>query len=597
MKEECCPMRPHTLNNSLRRNSSLRLHALTGLSLLELGLVMAIVALALVPMVKSIGGPMSPNGKGSAAQTTGFKNKESILATNLANQVLAGDYSSLTCGTNYTNNLPATLTTYAKCSSTQDNLTYQWSVMPINQANSGNKPPDGYSFFKGVLNIYETGAPSTREPMLSMPVNFYKFTGRADQPQQKTGVLIALDRSGSMAWGRGTEDLPPANTQGFEVSGKPLGFALPFLWYRYKPFPAPGTVTGWDFDFPATTDPVAQPLDMWNNETLDLVNLQNMAGQSGSDPNPATPFNESYLGSNSLFKCDMPANFTTWLAASPGFDKRLAYIFNRNWVLENDGASAYTRANFIVPFCQEKANKAQWSQLINTKLSRIEAARTAALSLLLKLEERPAVVKAIKIGYFPWAPEPATNLGGRLQIAVDKNRDGKLEFDVIREKMLWLNRMDPANRRSGDAVNLLGGTNIHGALAEARQQLLADTSIQRRILLLMTDGDPAPNEGSNSNGPFGSGGLRDFAQSQLGCGAPKAKRITLFTVGLIQADEALMSDMADATPNGQSFFARDIASLGHVFDSVAYEIQKLALLSTADRYGLDLSNDENTCGR
>ncbi|WP_303673604.1 hypothetical protein [Vampirovibrio chlorellavorus] len=595
-------MRPHKLNSSLRRNSSLRLDASTGLSLLELGLVMAIVALALVPMVKSIGGPMSPNGKGSAAQTTGFKNKESILATNLANQVLSGDYSSFNClpaGTGTNIALPSSVRSYNRCEATQDNLTYQWSAMPINQANSGNKPPDGYSFFKGVLNIYEKGASPTNEPLLSMPVNFYKFTGLANQPQQKTGVLIALDRSGSMANSATKEGMPP-NISGDQKTQKSLSFALPFLWYRYKPFPTPGTVTDWGYDFPAISDPVAQPLDMWNNATLDLVSLQNMAGQNGSDPNPATPFNESYLGSNNLFKCDMPADSAAWLAASPFFDKRLAYIFDRDWVLEGDAESKYARQNYIVPFCQEKQNLQQWSQVVNNKFSRFEAARTAALSLLLKLEERPSVVKAIKIGYFPWAFAPALLYGGPLQPAVVRtDRQGKphVVFDRIREKMLWLNRADPATKNSSFAVGMEGATNIHLALKEAQQQLLADPSIQRRIIVLMTDGEPAPNQAPNSNGPFGSGGLRDFAQSQLGCGAPKNQRTTLFAVGLIQADEALTRDMADATPNGQSFFARDIASLGPIFDSVAYEIQKLALLSTADRYGLDLSNDENTCGR
>lgn len=593
-------MRRHNLNNSLRLNAP------KGLSLLELGLVMAIVALALVPLVKSIGGPMSANGKGSAAQMTGFKNKEGILATNLANQVLSGDYSSFQClpaGTSSSFTVPTRQQSYPagsqKCQSVQDSLQYQWTVMPINEANSGNKPPDGYSFFKGVLNIYDQGASSTNQPLLSMPVNFYKFTGVANQPQQKTGVLIALDRSGSMANAASKEGMPP-NINGNQQTQKSLSFALPFLWYRYKPFPTPGTDTGWGYDFPAITDPVAQPLDMWNNKTLDLVSLQNMAGANGSDPNPATLFNESYLGSNNLFKCDMPANSPAWLATSQAFDNRLAYIFNRDWVLEGDAESVYARQNYIVPFCQEKQNLQQWSQVVNNKLSRFEAARTAALSLLLKLEERSSVVNAIKVGYFPWAFAPANVYGGPLQSAVVRtDQQGKphVVFDKIREKMLWLNRMDPAKKSSSDAVGMEGATNIYLALAEARQQLLADTSIQRRIIVLMTDGEPAPNQAPNSNGPFGSGGLRDFAQSQLGCGAPQNQRVTLFTVGLIQADEALMNDMANSTPNGQGFFAKDIASLGPIFDSVAYEIQKLALLSTADRYGLDLSNDENTCGQ
>ncbi len=569
---------------------------------------MAIVALALVPMVKTIGGPMSGTGKGSASQLTGFKNKEGILATSIANQVLAGDYSSLTCGKGSDRSLPTALTTYDQCSSTSnDNFKYEWTVMPVNETTSGSKPPTGYSYYKGVLNIYENET-SSDQPLLSMPVNFFKYDQPKTPDKQQTGVLIALDRSGSMAWGKTPKDRPPDVDDKYDISGKPLGFALPFLWYRYKPFPKPGVVTGWGYDFPVISDAVAQPLDKWNNETLDLVNLQNMKGKKGADPNPATPYNESYLGSNPQFDCatENPKNKNSrWIHSSPEFDPKLAYIFNRNWVLEgegkgegeDDGASAYTRNNFIRPICEEKTSPQQLKQVINDKLSRYEAARTAALSLLLKLEERPSVSTAIKIGYFPWAPEPDLGKGAPLQVAVDRNQDGNLEFDHIREKMLWLNRMDPSHRRSPDAVNLLGGTNIFGALQEAKRQLLADTSIQRRILVLMTDGQPAPNAHQNSSGPYGSGGLRDYAKNVLGCGAPKGKRITLFTVGLIEADRDLMTDMARDTPNGQEFIADDISELGPIFDTVAYEIQKLTLLSTAGRYGLDLSNDENTCAK
>lgn len=576
-------------------NSSVQFNATSGLSLLEIGLVMGIVALALVPMVKTIGGPMSSTGKGSASQLTGFKNKEGILATSLANAVLAGDHSSLTCGRGSLVSLPTTLRTYDQCTSTSnDNLKYEWTVLPINEANSGSKPSTGYAYYKGVLNIYENdSSASSAQPLLSMPVNFFEYDRALPRDKQQTGVLIALDRSGSMAWGERTNDRPPHLDDSYAISGKPLDFALPFLWYRYKPFPRPGEDTGWGYDFPVINAAVARPLDMWNNDTLDLVNLQNMEGRNGADPDLSTPYNESYMGSNPQFDCITPG--TRWIASSSGFDKRLAYIFNRNWVLENDDASAYTRDNFIRPLCQEKTSKTEWSRVLNEKLSRIEAARTAALSLLLKLEERPNVSTAIKVGYFPWAPDPDLGRGAPLQIAVDRNNDGNLEFDHIREKMLWLNRMDPENRRSSEAVNLLGGTNIFGALQEAKRQLLADTSLQRRILVLMTDGQPAPDAHQNSSGPFGSGGLRDYAKNILGCAAPKGKRITLFTVGLIQANKELMADMAAQTPNGQDFFADDIASLGPIFDTVAYEIQKLTLLSTADRYRLDFSNDENTC--
>jgi len=587
-----------------------------GLSLIEMGMVMVFLSLALVPIVKMMGGPQ--NDSGNAAHRNSMKSKEAILANTLVDRVLANDFSYFDCndGFNPATQLPVGTTptnsarkyNICKAQNTNSDVYYQWSVVHLNGANNGNEMPSKNRYYQASLNILGPDR-NPSAPMLTIPVNFFFNEGGTTTKTENTGVMVAMDRSGSMAWSDKPSNLPSVN-----------GVTAPFMFYRYKAFPT--GVTNYGFAFPNGPDKVV--LNKWDNSQLDLVYAKQVKWpgpgpspyKDGQDPDSTTPYNEAYpfskvnpsvpgqavwgdgvLGSGN---CSSNSN-NEWTNAASG-DKNLFYTFlpearlNYSWWgpdLDN-GIYKYNglRDEILIPLCSEKNDKSgditkHWSYTINKRLSRFEAARTATLSLLLKLEEKANVANVIELGYYPWGSYAATEH----QVALEKVKNG--HFEKMREKLLWINRMDPADKNNGsEPVRLEGGTDIHRGIEYGRQQLLKG-NYDRRIMVLLTDGEPSPNGGVNSNAPYGGGGLRDYVKKNLGCGvADSKKRITLFTVGLLQADEQLMADMANSTPSGQPFYAKDIASLTPIFETISYQIQKLALLSTASRYGFEFSEDD-----
>ncbi len=557
--------------------SLLAVQAAKGLSLMELGVIMVLMSVALVPVVKMIGGPTSD--KGNAVQMTGLKNKEAILANTMVNKVLAGDYSSFRCsGGNPVafdplKDLPTgtSVQTFGRCKAANGNnpLYYEWTVLNLTASNNGTALPSKNQYFQASFNVTDQNGVS----LLTMPINFFNNTGAQDEQTENTGVMVALDRSISMSGARVYPHLAVFNNT-----------AAPYLQYRYKPIPSGYNAT-WGFTFPASP-PENPVLNKWDNKQLDLVYGKQIAGSpSGKDPDSDTPNNETYPFKGVLSSGDCSTNADSkWNPNSANVDKNLMYTFQPNIIL-NKGWRDYA----VKPLCEQKNNFNDWSiNVINEKLSRFEAARTAALQLMLKLEEKPSVANSIELGFFPWGSYAASEHEAPLE-KINKNGF----FEKNREKLLWVNRTDPTNRNNTtDPIYMEGGTQINYGLQYARKRLL-EKKYDRRIVVLLTDGEPSPNAGSNSNAGFGGGGLRDYTKQNLGCGvADSKKRITLFTVGLIAADEKLMKDMAEATPSGQGFFAKDITSLTPIFETVAYQIQKLSLISTADRYGLKISQDD-----
>lgn len=591
----------------------------TGMSLTELALVMLIVSLALVPMVKMIGGPSSENG--NAALVSGTKNKEAILANAMVNKVLAGDYSSLNCvGGN-----PVALSNYDALFPTDGNprmfspckeasgatpLYYQWEVMQMTKANNGRELPENNRYYQATLNVLEkTG--SRYSPIFTMPVNFFRNEGQINNDAKPTGVMIAMDRSGSMGWSDKNFNLPAV-----------WGFTAPYMYYRYDKNLFTSGGSSWD-NFASIKPSSKYDLNMWDNSQLDMVYGKDypVGGlNKGEDPDSGTPNNEAFpMAVASASGSHNPGVFGDGLLGTGdcsttnngqwnGADKSLAYTFldiARSNVQVEDfetrkiGLKVRLRSEVLIPLCERKANYNDWFNTIKTKLSRYEAARTAMLALLLKLEDKPSVSSVIEVGFFPWGSYPAVAEYGKQNYEVklsgtkpNPEKPSEMVFDKLRQQLLWINRADPSNTNSGRSIRLEGGTNIHLALAQAKQRLLAN-DYDRKIVVLLTDGEPSPNFGVNSNDK--NGGLRKYVNDNYGCGvANKNERITLFAVGLIAADNDLMGDMADSTPDGQYFEATDVSKLSPIFDTIAYQIQRLALLDIAKRYQLDLA-ETDTC--
>ncbi len=592
-----------------------------GVSLIEMGMVIVFISLALAPIIRMVGGPQ--NDSGNAFRVSGIKSKEAILANTMVDKVLAHDYASFDCdgsgtpkagfdpttelpvGTNQANSIKKY--NICKAQNTSSELYYQWTVVNMNNSNNTADMPSKNRYYQATFRVMGPDK-DTNNPLFVMPINFFYNEGGTTAKTENTGVEIAMDRSASMAWSDSAWNIPSV-----------WGVTSPFLFYRYKVFPTGNNE--WGFTFPNNPDKVV--LDPNDNSQLDLVYAKQIKSpgpgpKKGADPDTTTPYNEAYpyakanpsipgqkvWGDGVLGSGNCSSNSdNTWTNPGSG-DKNLFYTFvpearlNYSWWGPDldTGANGWQslRNDILIPICSEKDDKSpdpkkHWSYIVNKRMSRFEAARTATLSLLLKLEENSTVANSIELGYFPWGSYAAKEH----EVKMEKAQNGR--FVKNRQKYLWINRLDPADRDgSPNTVKLEGGTDIYKGLEYARQQLM-NGSYDRRIIVLLTDGEPSPNAGINSNAPFGGNGLRDYAKKNLGCGVADPKqRVTLFTVGLIAADKKLLADMSDSTPSGQSFYAKDIASLTPIFETVSYQIQKLALLSTASRYGFSFS-EEDSC--
>ncbi len=584
-------------------------------------MVMFIISLAVVPLVQMMGGPTSADG--NAAQITGTKNREALLANTMINKVLAGDYSNFKCSGsgsplafNPQSELPTgtLVVNFGRCQSTNGNtpLYYEWNVLNLSASNNNRELPSQNQYFQATFRVTD----KDRKDLMVMPVNFFYNFGQATKTTSKTGIMFSLDVSGSMAW-VGNEMRPVVRKQ----------FASPYMFYKYdkslftgdkwnlptqnyyvalSPTNYPtGVITrgyktlGWnDSSFSPSSVPTSPRtiLNMWNDEELDLVYGKSIKSGGGnpdeSDPDFSTAFNEKFpyghpslnlpmwgdglLGSGD---CSRPTNSAAWdndpyLKHTFLPDARKNIEYKSQWSF----AYNYDMKAVIQKLCAAKNSETEWSNTVNQELSRLEASRTAAVSLLLNLEAIPNVVSNVDIGFIPWAT--AIKYNHLIKPEKSINQAGGLHYVQMRNKLLWINRADPSDSNSPRPVvpAVDEGTNMSGGIDAARAELQDNSTYDRKIIILLTDGAP--------NGGLSAAQLPTWINSSFGNAAPKNKQITMFTVGLIGADGNLMQKMAAATPDGQAYVAKDIKSLKPIFDAVSYQIQRLALLSTADRYGL-----------
>jgi hypothetical protein len=593
-----------------------RRHAF-GLSLVELALVMVIISLALVPVVQMVNGSRSQSGEGTAERVTALKSKEAIVANSLAEEALSGNFSRFNCdgGGNPlafdpASDLPTSgnSRTYGRCTDTTyaTPLYYQWSLV--------NAPgmPKQNEYYQAALNIY--AQPTDGQPTLTLPINFFRNTGSYAQTQQRTGVMLALDVSGSMVWGVSTgfpgginpTILNPA--AGVDYADTychgPNCLGSPFMFYRYDRMRFAGNT--WGVAFNPASVPGMLPgtkrawLNMWDNSELDLSygqSIQPPASPDFSDPDAITPNNEKFPyatatvndptwgnGLLGIGNCATAATDNAFWTSNPN----LIHTFmpqarTTRYDMANPPEGNFGR-DLIVRLCNRKTSTADWNTSLNTAMSRIEAARTGMLSLLISLEANPVVTSSVEMGFVPWSN--VANAGYEVPLASAVTVPGVpgLHFRSMRERLLWVNRADPANPNSVLPVPLntaSGATHIRNGLEAAYQRLMG-RNYDRRIIVLLTDGAPNPNNGTNT-----PAAITNYTLNTMGNNAPQNQRVTLFTIGLIQGDPVLLTNMASSTPGGQAFVTNNIQQLRSIFESIAYQIQKLALMDVPSRYDLN----------
>lgn len=555
-----------------------------GLSLLELGMVMFIISLALIPVVKMMGGPTSSTG--NASQVTGFKNKEALLANTLSESVMAGNFSRFDCTAagspktlDPTTDLPLN-GAFKKYNICTDNsystpLYYRWDALNISGMPIGNQ------YYQASLNVYDSA--TARTPLMTLPVNFFVNTGGYNHDPGKTGMLLALDTSGSMCWGSSDNTL---SQQGPTCS--------PFMFYRYDKNRYTGTAWGVPFspsEVPGVKFGTKRVwLNMWDNSELDIAIGKSIksggASPDFSDPDFSTEYNEKFpYGSNSM-------NDLTWGKGLLGTgncastnpvdwdkDPNLIHTFlpsARNRV----DAYAWWQPfrSMIQNVCGAKDS--DWGKTMEQNMSRLEFARAGALSLLLTLEEKQTYLNKLDIAFLPWGGNPNLAHLVKMESASLVNEVNALRYPRMRNEMLWINRADPTDPASTKTVGLYGGTNMTGALKAAVKELNSKP-YSKRMIVLLTDGVP-----TDTTGPQ----LVSYIDKTFGNNAPKAQQITLYTIGITSgADETLLQQMAASTPDGQAFMADDLTQLRTIFTAIAYQVQRLMVLSTAQRYNLQLS--------
>jgi len=581
-----------------------------GLSLMEIAVVMIVVSLSLAPIIQSIGGPQSTSGQGNITRITALKSRETVLANSQIEKVLSGDFQSMECD-NLGNPIghfepdsdlptPGSKTSYHICSTGGSHpLYYQWTVVnPDDTAQNGPQLPAMNSYYLANFNVLSQPGGNI---LLSIPFTFFYNRGAYAKEELKTGVVLAIDTSLSMRSSKPAtylptvEGVPVVDNSGTDAYEEHYVFVFPWMYYRYDPNLFTGST--WGPNFTGKPIPYAIPLNMWDDSQLDL-SYGKIISSGGSDPdlsdpNPDTAFNEKFpygrgsqvspvwmhsiLGTGNCSLSDP----NMWAFNTAGSDPNLAWSFLPRVKNDED------LRNPVNEFCSPKADTASWSAWMGDNMPRIEAIRTAALSLLLMLEQNPSVTKTIQLGFLPWNTTPDLGHAIPLESAQTINGVQGLHFKNTRGQLLWINRADPSNKKSHRSIPLLNSTRIDLALRQAQAELL-NSDCKRRIMVLLTDGAPYGPGGTNT--PAGSNdptSLINYANS-IGNGASLDERTTIFTVGLIEADENLLQGIANNTPGGEAFIAHDVADLTPIFQSIAYQIQKYALLNTSDRYNIDL---------
>gem|GEM_PF-2214975 len=621
-----------------------------GISLLEMAMVMVVVSVALLPIMQTLNGARVKSGGGAnemsgpADRMTGYKSKEALMANTLIEQALAGDYGNFNCGPAGSNtfnpdtDFPAagTKKIFNRCTNSSYNqpMYYQWTMYSVALPEQLQN-----QYYRASLNVYNQASGGT--PLLTLQTNFFRNKGAYSTGNNTTGIMLALDNSGSMS----SAKIENAGLQSYD------GIASPFMFYRYIPngqtlslfegtnYTNNFNGTNYSVNFPANKVPGSAPigtytaaslggpgktvLDKWDNTQLDIGLAQAINTTTPpfrpdfSDPNPATVANDKFpysrthnvllgqpgdpiwgqgilgIGNCSALNLGLllpdeltftKANDNNGLA----LDKNMKYTFlpeARDDIRGLLGGNPIGGRITISQLCQPKTSTNDWKDTLNTYMSRFEAARSGALTMLLTLEQSPSVASTMQFGFFPWnAGVDARHLvSPESPVQVAAANDNKLHFVNMRDKLLWVNRADPSNSNSQKPVRTGGGTGISCAIDYGRQQLLAQ-DYGHRILVLMTDGFPQ-NSGCANNT---TSALPNYVKNTIGTNAPDDKQITLFTVQFISGDPNSLSQMAANTPGGQSFNVTDLSQLNAVFESISYSIQKAALTNSVKRYGITL---------
>ncbi|MBX2860534.1 MAG: VWA domain-containing protein, partial [Vampirovibrio sp.] len=445
----------------IKHRSSFIKTAFKGVSIIEMGVIIVLISIALVPIMQMMGGKAGRGtGEVNVSQINKAKSRQMVAANTIMERSLAGD-TTVSLDTRTLLPPGGRLTTAVNnfgAGVYPEPVYYQWMFKDLTYQtdNSGNVVndaggdpiqlvPQGNRFFQASLNVYDN--PGDQTPSLVLPTYLYRQEqGFATTGPDNVGIVIVTDISGSMQW----------NDTDWGGPRTASGVASPFLKNRYTTM-----VNG------------ADRLDIDDNTELDLTfSMPN----TGTDPDTSTPFREDYLFPNVLNlpnHCGDEAGHSAWSNGQRNQMKRL---------FVNNAIDDFTQRDAIVRLCgtSGKVNDTAWTSLLNTYMSRIEASRSAMINMLLLLESNPVLLTTSKLGFVTFSSSAIK----REDIAGPVNVGGNLRFRDLRETFAGINRQGPGS------ILASGSTNISDALDEAADMLYNDNTLNRRIIILISDGDP-----------------------------------------------------------------------------------------------------------
>lgn len=520
-----------------------------GLSLIELALVMVIVTIALVPVIRMVGGPNSSSGQGNATRVVGLRSKEILLANSLLERALSSDLQVLSCGNSFNplTSLPTVgqstdFPTGSRCTDNTYNqpLYYQWTVR--NMDASGSDIPMGNHYYTSTLNVWDK--PSGGTPLITLPTFLFWNESGTLATSNSTGIVVVLDSSGSMTAGQ------------IETAFAPRGAgnsASPFLKYRYAD-PAIGY-----------NPPASIALNINNNAQLDVVSALNA-------DDPDTPWDDRYIKPGILGIPPGPASCDTsmanWNAGGSVWQSPPIFAFDDND--DRDRARAICLLTGV-------PSDFVWQTTMNLYFSRIEAARSSLLNFLVSMEADPSLYQNTKLGFVTFSTDVVD------RVVTLESIDGNNRYPQMRRWFTWINRQGGSRM-----IPATGSTNMYGALRRGAQVAFSDPTLDNRIVFLVGDG--APMVAPTNHSAF------QTLSTQIGNGTfpgANGKTATVFTLGLLSSDPDLPAYMRDdialRTPGGQFFYAQSIGDVDPIFNQIKYQIQRVILLNKSNRFNVDFS--------
>ena len=588
-----------------------------GFTLIETAVALMILSVALIPMVKHIGGQGSENG--TAVKVTGDRAKEILLANTLVEKALSADYSAFSCdGTKVPKDTLLEIaygqikhfpdSGYCENVRPEGSLFYRWTVYNTNT--NGKILPTGNHLYNATLSTYKKLDPTKEDytEVFTTPISFY-VNEITPTIKPSSEILVVLDRSGSMVWG-GSKDPQSINDRNKSSAAGNFGFiASPFLKYRY------------DDDSKPDKDPNKPPYkavdaykisNLYDNKTLDIVSAAKSDDQK-------TDWKDTYLksGVNQTPYCDNWHNLLDWLkdpAKHQGFFATggIGLTLNDAWLNPGDNAHMVPtnedRGNAIKQLCL----KTEDPDYLEKYLSRIEMARTTLLNFLINIEKSP-----VNSSY-------GTQLGFEVfndvqQMEVNfESADSSNHFVQMRRRLSWINREDDKDNPDPNTLGYsrtifaAGGTASYKALDEAAKQIFkVGKKEDNRIIIFISDGEP--NEGPVDKDTGWIPGLAregtHYARREYIALADKighgkypnycGYKATIFTVSVLDDGDStkadtmkkIMNDLASNTPGGQYVPATSLSALQPAMDQITEHVKRSILLHNVSRFNVFFGND------